>query len=422
MLVIGMAGRAGSGKDTAVNMARECLENNGFIVHDLAFADPLKRMYKSFFEGDPYTEDRFIKEQWVVPRTGGKTMRYILQALGTGFGRLLIDPNIWNWDVQYKVDVIREEHVKQYSSDSNLAVLIRDIRFPDEVVLTHNLNSTNHSYVFDIHRFEPKPLTWSQKLIRRVLRRGPHVSETARYRDHLVAGRDLKITNESTLECLRDNIKGSLSMVLSKYHRTNREHCTVATEKLNTFTAQANDGSISFDASKTAIINTLPDAGRAASVLGEVEVYPVMDKQVHLSENTLETLESRGLPRAMVVEAALGLLRLEQICHILAAQGGWWTDLSTGEPLERNVGDLMSLINTEAGEAYDAHRTGCKDSHLTNRVGFDTEIGDMIIRIMDMCGGLGLETVEAVFEKLAYNVNRADHKIENRRKAGGKKL
>ena len=149
---------------------------------------------------------------------------------------------------------------------------------------------------------------------------------------------------------------------------------------------------------------------------------PVLKGAMTLSKSTISTLESRGISKQMLIDAARGLLSLERICHLLAVQGGWWTDLETGEPLNRNVGDLMSLINTEAGEAYDAHRTGCNDSHLTHRVGFDTEIGDMIIRIMDMCGGLGLETVGAVFEKLAYNVNRADHKIENRRKEGGKKL
>ena len=44
-----------------------------------------------------------------------------------------------------------------------------------------------------------------------------------------------------------------------------------------------------------------------------------------------------------------------------------------------------------------------------------------MIRILDMAGGMGIDIGGAIAEKLAYNANRADHKIENRKADEGKK-
>ena len=34
----------------------------------------------------------------------------------------------------------------------------------------------------------------------------------------------------------------------------------------------------------------------------------------------------------------------------------WWRDIETGEPLERNVGELIALAHSELSEALEAHR------------------------------------------------------------------
>ena len=51
----------------------------------------------------------------------------------------------------------------------------------------------------------------------------------------------------------------------------------------------------------------------------------------------------------------------------------------------------------------------------------EVELADTVIRIMDYAGRWGLDIGGAIMEKLEYNKNRADHKIENR-KLGGKKF
>jgi hypothetical protein len=52
----------------------------------------------------------------------------------------------------------------------------------------------------------------------------------------------------------------------------------------------------------------------------------------------------------------------------------------------------------------------------------EVEMADAIIRIMDYCGRFNHDIGGAIMEKLEYNRNRKDHKIENRIKDGGKKF
>lgn len=99
----------------------------------------------------------------------------------------------------------------------------------------------------------------------------------------------------------------------------------------------------------------------------------------------------------------------------------WWQNPATGEPIERNVGEMLMLVTSELAEALEADRKNLKDSHLPHRDGFEVEIADALIRLFDIAGGLGLDLNGAFAEKMEYNANRADHRPENRIKEGGKK-
>lgn len=107
--------------------------------------------------------------------------------------------------------------------------------------------------------------------------------------------------------------------------------------------------------------------------------------------------------------------------HRANVEAGWWTDLATGEPLKRNVGELLMLMVSELAEAMEGHRKNLMDDKLPHRPMIEVELADTLIRIFDAAGGLGLDLGGAVVEKLAYNAKREDHKIENRAKADGKK-
>lgn len=124
------------------------------------------------------------------------------------------------------------------------------------------------------------------------------------------------------------------------------------------------------------------------------------------------------------VESALhGVWAMQIICHGLAAKSGWWTDLQTGERKTReqvNIPEKLCLIHSEISEAMEGARKGLKDDHLPHRDMLEVELADAIIRILDLAGFLELDIAGALIEKLAYNQRRADHKLDNRKAAGGK--
>lgn len=108
-------------------------------------------------------------------------------------------------------------------------------------------------------------------------------------------------------------------------------------------------------------------------------------------------------------------------CHALAVAAGWWHDINTGLPIERNVGEALCLVHSEISEALEGHRKNLMDDKLPHRRMIEVELADAQIRINELAGGLGLDLGGAMWEKLEYNKNRADHKIENRKAEGGKK-
>ncbi len=112
---------------------------------------------------------------------------------------------------------------------------------------------------------------------------------------------------------------------------------------------------------------------------------------------------------------------LVDACHGASVKGGWWHDIATGEPLQRNKLEMIALIHSEVSEAVEGVRKGINDDHLPDYKMEDVEMADALIRIFDYIGGHNLLSANALVDKLAYNANRADHKVENRIKDGGKK-
>jgi NTP pyrophosphatase (non-canonical NTP hydrolase) len=105
--------------------------------------------------------------------------------------------------------------------------------------------------------------------------------------------------------------------------------------------------------------------------------------------------------------------RAVNICHGSAKAGGWWVK-------DRNIGEALMLIVSEIAEAMEGHRKNQMDDHLPHRKMIEVELADALIRIFDVAGGTCDDLGGAIAEKIHYNQTRADHKLENRMKEGGK--
>ena len=126
------------------------------------------------------------------------------------------------------------------------------------------------------------------------------------------------------------------------------------------------------------------------------------------------------LPVHSPIQSAVALL--QDYCHGQARAAGWWTDLETGLDKPRNIGEALMLVATELAEALEGHRKSLHDPHLPKRDNYTVEIADALIRLFDLAGGTCIDLPGAFEEKMQYNARRADHKIENRRLPGGKKV
>jgi hypothetical protein len=121
------------------------------------------------------------------------------------------------------------------------------------------------------------------------------------------------------------------------------------------------------------------------------------------------------------LNAYQGIIDAMTLAYETARNAGWYIDLETGQPKERNFGEVIALMHSELSEALEAHRKNLMDDKLPTRNGMEVEFADCIIRILDTCGALNLDIAGAFIEKNRYNQVRSDHKIENRNNKGGKK-
>lgn len=115
--LIGLVGRAGSGKTTA---AKHLVENHGFVRY--AFADPLKEMLVK--AGICTYEELYVQKT--------EFSRMMLQKIGTEIFRKQVHPHFW-------IEKMRQAIEPILLADCGDKFIIDDIRFPEEAMLVTKL-------------------------------------------------------------------------------------------------------------------------------------------------------------------------------------------------------------------------------------------------------------------------------------------
>lgn len=94
-------------------------------------------------------------------------------------------------------------------------------------------------------------------------------------------------------------------------------------------------------------------------------------------------------------------------CYTTALAHGWWEGYVDRK---KTIPEKLALIHSEVSEALEDYRNGdmaeAYHGHTGKPLGFPSELADIVIRVADLAGALGIDLEKAVVEKMAYNEKR----------------
>jgi len=178
--IIGICGKAGSGKDT---MVEEYLKRpNHPLAQRFSFGDGVKHSAAAIFRepiGKFYEHKEEVSEQW------GISYREMLQKLGTEFARDMIDKDFWVKWLHSKIQGI---------PPAIQLVFITDVRFDNEADWVH----ARGGVVIECVRQQETNLGAEEE----------HHSSENGISAHLI---DYRITNDNTIEILGNRLETALA-------------------------------------------------------------------------------------------------------------------------------------------------------------------------------------------------------------------
>ena len=118
--LIAFTGPMGAGKSTAADAFPDAIH--------VSFAEPIRRMLIALGVPEQNLRDPSLKNA-ALPQFGGTSARYMMQSLGTEWGRKLIGDTLWIDTASRLI----EQHLKTHD------VVIDDCRFDNEADAVHAL-------------------------------------------------------------------------------------------------------------------------------------------------------------------------------------------------------------------------------------------------------------------------------------------
>jgi len=198
MILLGIAGLARSGKDTAANHLAEVLR-----LERYAFAEPLKTMLKSVFGDHFHVGDR----SGICPEAG-ISYRLLMQTLGTEWGREQVNPQLWvnlvdrHWnEVQYQAK-FADTYRRAFETDPPNGMILSDVRFDSEAKWIKD----NGGFIIHISRPETERSG--------APREGSHASEDG----ITLSYADVCLINDGDIEDLKIQLTAAYSIMRNRKH------------------------------------------------------------------------------------------------------------------------------------------------------------------------------------------------------------
>lgn len=183
--IIGFLGKAGAGKDETAGMLVDLVNPTRPAALD-AFANPLYAGLAAMLDvPEENLRSRALKEE-ELPYLG-RSPRYMLQHLGTAWGRELVNNNIWPILLE-----ARHDEFLVNTAGQGLTI-VTDCRFDNELALIKGMGGL----LVHVDRDVPAVNT--------------HISETSA--DYGMA--DITINNHGTLEDLRAEVQSKLGALIN---------------------------------------------------------------------------------------------------------------------------------------------------------------------------------------------------------------